>query len=81
MKAQVDDKGSISLTGLPFSAGEHVEVTIRSEDSIDRVHLRESLRGSVLKYDKPFDPVCDPDDWEAVSDPDRVLNPKSPRKK
>ena len=27
-----------------------------------------AMRGSVLRYDDPFSPAADPDDWDAVRD-------------
>jgi hypothetical protein len=50
---------------VPFQAGEIVEVIILSrEDRMPGGHLS-TLKGKVLRYDNPTDPMA-PDDWEAL---------------
>jgi prevent-host-death family protein len=54
--------------------GERIRVTSRgkaiaelappSASSKDVEAARARLRGSVLKYDRPFDPAVDPGEWE-----------------
>jgi prevent-host-death family protein len=54
--------------------GEHVRVTSRgkviaeiappSASRKDAEAARARLRGSLLKYDRPTEPVIDPDEWE-----------------
>ena len=51
----VDPQGRVVLDHLPFHPGERVDVVVRSHDD---------LRGSVLRYEKPFDPVAE-EDWES----------------
>lgn len=69
-QAIVGDGGSVTLRGLPLRAGELVEVIVLAggathpRGSIDE--LRNRLRGSVLKDERPFDPVVPPEEWDAV---------------
>jgi len=57
--------GVLELHALPFRAGEIVEVIILSrEDKIAGVHAF-PLRGKVLKYVDPTEPVAQ-DDWDAL---------------
>lgn len=55
--------------------GESVTVTkhgkpvaeIKAAKPAERKPLFGALGGTVLKYDRPFDPALDPSDWNAVS--------------
>jgi hypothetical protein len=65
IETTVEADGSVKLTALPFHPGERVEIIVLpapkngvSDDSLP-------LRGSILRYDDPTDPVAE-DDWEAV---------------
>lgn len=42
-----------------------VKVTPYQEKDKDEAIL-ESLRGSVLKYEDPYEPAIDPEDWEVL---------------
>ena len=57
----VDPQGRVILDHLPFRPGETVEVVIRSHETSPREPG--DLKGSVLRYDDPFEPVAT-DDWE-----------------
>jgi hypothetical protein len=60
--AQVDADGTLTLQNLPF-AGEKVEVIVVAESRPEP--LFGSLRGSVLRYDRPTEPVAE-QDWDAL---------------
>lgn len=62
----VDQSGGLRLDDLPFSPGEHVEVIVRSRGTPARTPV--GLTGSVLRYDRPFEPVAQ-QDWEADGKP------------
>lgn len=72
-EATVDDDGALVLDGLPFSAGAEVEVIVLERKAASASHADEALsdsekyplRGSVLRYDDPFEPVA-VEDWEAL---------------
>jgi hypothetical protein len=51
------------LDQLPFRAGQAVEVIILP--AIRPTHLRQALKGTVLHYDRPTDPVAEAD-WGAL---------------
>ncbi|MBI2298280.1 MAG: hypothetical protein HYU66_04895 [Armatimonadetes bacterium] len=62
--ATAEEDGKVTLDHLPVRAGEAVEVIVLLR------HLTSGskplpLRGLVLRYDRPFDPAVDPDDWQA----------------
>jgi hypothetical protein len=65
-EATVDPAGRVVLDHLPFQPGEKVDVVIRSHDIRSHDGASQApvdLRGSVLRYEKPFDPVAE-EDWE-----------------
>lgn len=58
--------GLISIENVPFEEGESVEVIILESRKSDGDKVHHSLKGSVLRYDSPFEPACSPEDWEAL---------------
>ena len=60
MEVTFPEDGKLALEDLPFQAGQKVEIIILSLPN--DYH---PLKDSVLKYDRPFDPVCE-EDWEAL---------------
>ena len=62
--AVVADGGTITVSNLPFSAGESAEIIILVDN---QQPLAFPLAGQpVLKYDQPFEPALPPEQWEAV---------------
>lgn len=73
VEAVLSEDGALMLKGLPFCAGDAVEVII-----LERSNPTESmaasqaepnlypLRGKVLHYEDPFEPAVTLDDWEAL---------------
>ena len=58
-EAVLSEDGKLSLAGLPLRAGEAVEVIVlTAPQSVDPT-APHPFRGSVLGYDRPFDPVGD----------------------
>ena len=57
-EAVLSEDGKLSLDHLPFRAGQSVEVTVRPSPA------GHPLRGTVLRYDRPTDPVAEAD-WDA----------------
>ena len=44
-----------------------VEVSpYKEKEPLDDEAILKSLRGSVIKYEDPFEPAIDPKDWEAL---------------
>lgn len=69
----LSEDGTLMLKGLPFSAGDAVEVIILergNQSGKARASQAEPnlypLRGTVLHYEDPFEPAVSPDDWEAL---------------
>lgn len=63
--AVISEDGKLSLAGLPFLAGQAVEVIVLAVPTPAALQPTDHpLRGSVLQYDRPFDPVDD-DAWDA----------------
>lgn len=63
-KAKVSKDGKVSIEGLPFQAGETVEVTIRRGKKRSR-SAKYPLRGKPVIYRQPFKGVAT-GDWEAL---------------
>ena len=59
----VGNNQTVVLENLPFQEGEAIEVIVL-EKKVENRHSR-SLRGTVIKYDMPFEPIA-AEDWEAV---------------
>lgn len=64
--AKISKDGVLTLNGLPFAEGVEVEVTVQvcpegtgrlelDSNDLSRPALHNPLKGTVLKYDRPFD--------------------------
>ena len=62
----VAKNGVIHLAALPFQEGEMVEVIVLPRTEEPRRLVPISLKGKVIEYTAPTDPVAQ-DDWEAAS--------------
>jgi hypothetical protein len=60
-EAVIDKDGGLRLEHLPFPKGQAVHVIVSSTKTTPSI----SLKGAVLKYEKPFDPVA-VEDWESA---------------
>ena len=66
-KVVAGDQGTVTVAGLPLREGDVVEVTVVKEDGQAAMQdVRDRLRGTVIKYDGPFDPAAPPEDWDAL---------------
>ncbi|HET6575833.1 MAG TPA: hypothetical protein VFG68_19685 [Fimbriiglobus sp.] len=63
-EAVLSEDGKLSLDNLPFRAGQAVEVIVLPAARPD-ARADHPLRGTVLRYDRPTDPVADTD-WDAL---------------
>jgi hypothetical protein len=59
-------KGILTLTNLPFQKGETVEVIILHQTACSPHKEMSSLRGMVLEYIDPTEPVAQ-EDWEMLA--------------
>ena len=57
--------GTLTLDRLPFRAGQPVEVIILPRPGVPVPGSAESLRGTPVHYDRPFDPVS-VDEWDGT---------------
>lgn len=64
-EATVSSDGSVTVRSVPFRKGEQVEIIILPRMTRTETIERVDLRGSVLRYDDPFEPATDPGDWDA----------------
>ncbi len=65
VRAVVQSDGKLVLDSLPFAAGETVQVQVSPAFDDPTEGGKYPLRGRhPYKYDDPFGPACDPDDWE-----------------
>lgn len=60
------EDGKLTLDHLPFRAGQAVEVVVQMAPPYPPLPDVSPLKGTVLKYDDPFEPACPPEDWEAL---------------
>ena len=67
--AKVGKDGRVVLHNVPFTEGSEVEVILRPASTEGRPWPppQHPMKGSVLRYDDPFEPACPPEEWEAVS--------------
>lgn len=63
-KTKVTKDGKVSIKGVPFKAGETVEVTVRRGKKSKRA-AKYPLRGKAVIYRDPFKSVAT-NDWEAM---------------
>jgi hypothetical protein len=60
----LDKDGTLVLQHLPFHAGDRVQVTVSPSASPTTSEGRYPLRGTVLRFDHPFEPAAE-NEWEA----------------
>jgi len=57
--------GTLTINDLPFQAGDSVEVIIVPRTAASALQNGYSLRGKVIQYDNPTEPVAQ-EDWEVL---------------
>ena len=66
-KAQVKKNHKVQIDDVPFDDGQEVEIIISVSNKREQFDkLIDSLKGSVLKYDNPFESVITSDDWDLL---------------
>jgi hypothetical protein len=63
-ESRVASDGSLTIKGLPFQAGDEVEVIVRGRKPLKKEKCY-PLRGTPVRYTDPFGSVAE-GDWEAV---------------
>ncbi|MBD2329690.1 hypothetical protein [Alkalinema sp. FACHB-956] len=68
VEAVLSENGTLVLEGLPFQAGEAVEVIIlkKSVSSSQQHGAVNSLQNSLYYYDEPFELATALEDWEVL---------------
>ena len=64
-ETSVPEDGVVKLRDLPFKAGDQIEVIVLEGSSETHRDDWRRLKGSVLRYENPTDPVG-VEDWEAL---------------
>jgi len=65
VETRVSKDRSLTVKGLPFRAGDRVEVIVRSHEHPEGNGERYPLRGKPVRYTDPFGGVAE-EDWEAL---------------
>jgi hypothetical protein len=65
VETKVSSDGSLTIKGLPFQAGDRVEVIIRSREHRKEEGTCYPLRGKPIRYTDPFGSVAE-EDWETL---------------
>jgi hypothetical protein len=60
--SQLSADGTLALEGLPFQAGDEVEVIVIFKARTAHMERRYPLRGKPLIYESPFDSIAE-SDW------------------
>ncbi|MBF2049328.1 MAG: hypothetical protein EDM05_023995 [Leptolyngbya sp. IPPAS B-1204] len=70
LAATLMEDGTLVLKGLPFHAGDTVEIIILEQPKEERPRQASPgdypLQGTVLRYDDPFEPAVPAEDWEVL---------------
>jgi len=66
IETTLTENGTLLLQNLPFTAGESVEIIVIKLPSRPSESNLYPLRGTVYRYDDPFDPAVPLEDWEAL---------------
>ncbi|UBF30087.1 hypothetical protein K9N68_38545 (plasmid) [Kovacikia minuta CCNUW1] len=68
VEAVLSENGTLVLEGLPFQAGEAVEVIILKKpvSNPQQEVNSHSLQNNLYHYDEPFAPATALEDWEAL---------------
>lgn len=65
VETTLQQDGKLALENLPFHAGEAVEIIILAAQSPVQRTNHYPLRGTIVHYDRPFEPVAQ-DEWNTA---------------
>ncbi|MGQ0540626.1 MAG: hypothetical protein ACT4O9_02095 [Blastocatellia bacterium] len=66
IEAIVQPNGRVILSDLPFEEGKQVEIIVLETNGKETPPIVNPLKGSVLRYDDPFEPAAPIEDWETL---------------
>jgi hypothetical protein len=64
-EAVVSSNRTLTVEGLPFDAGDKVEVIVRAQPALPTRENPYPLRGKPIRYLEPFDSVAE-NEWTAL---------------
>ncbi len=65
VETTVSGEGTLTIKGLPFQAGDKVEVIVRGQEREQERSMRYPLRSKPIRYVDPLKSVAE-DDWDAL---------------
>ena len=66
IEAIVQPNGRVILNDLPFEEGKQVEIIVLDTNGKETGPWSNPLKGTVLRYDDPFEPAAPAEDWEVL---------------
>lgn len=66
IETTLTENGTLLLKDLPFTAGESVEIIVLKLPARPSESNLYPLRGTVYRYDDPFEPAVPLEDWEVL---------------
>ncbi len=66
IEATIQPNGRVVLNDLPFEEGEQVEIIVLETNGKQTEPKSNPLKGSVLRYDDPFEPATPIEDWDVL---------------
>lgn len=66
IETTVTQQGAITLRNLPFQKGDIIEIIMLHQPVMPSLPEQDPLRGMVLNYDDPTEPVAQ-EDWEILT--------------
>ena len=65
IETTINQDGTLTLNGIPFQAGDEVEVIILQRPTKPDGNSPYPLRGQPVQYDAPTEPVAE-NEWDAL---------------
>lgn len=65
VETTINQDGTLTLNGIPFQAGDEVEVIIAERSPKSSENNPYPLRGQPVRYDAPAEPVAE-DEWSVL---------------
>jgi hypothetical protein len=78
IETTIPKDGKVDLSVVPVGPEEKVEIIVLYGKQSPSARTRESMLGTVLKYERPFDPVFDENEFDAIRRPESVIEPNEP---
>ncbi len=66
IETTLTENRTLTIKNLPFQAGDAVEIIIKERPSHPQDVNPYPLRGTVYRYDNPFEPAVPVEDWEVL---------------